>query len=72
MKSKMNNAVGPQVRKTKRSKKGLYPSLAAISVFAGLQSATQFFADRFNYQQNLGDNFNHVYLPWSIIKWASD
>lgn len=72
MKSKINNAVGPQVRSNKKAKKGLYPSLAAISVFAGLQSATQFFADKYNYHESLGANYNHVYLPWSIIKWASN
>jgi type IV secretion system protein VirD4 len=70
MKPKHNNAVGPQVRgKNKGSK--LLPTLGVLSLGAGLQSATQFFAYTFNYQNILGAHVNHVYAPWSILQWGS-
>lgn len=71
MKIKMNNAVGPQVRTKKGAGGKLLPVLGAVSLGAGLQSATQFFAHTFNYQANLGGHFNHVYAPWSILEWSS-
>ncbi|MGJ0492641.1 type IV secretory system conjugative DNA transfer family protein [Methylobacter sp.] len=70
MKPKHNNAVGPQVRgKNKGSK--LLPTLGVLSLGTGLQSATQFFAYTFNYQNILGAHVNHVYAPWSILQWGS-
>lgn len=71
MKIKMNNAVGPQVRTKKGAGGNFLPVLGVVSLGAGLQSATQFFAHTFNYQANLGGNFNHVYAPWSILEWSS-
>lgn len=72
MKPKINNAVGPQVRDRKPKKQRLLPALGAVSVLGGLQSATQFFAYTFNYQDNLGSHISHIYAPWSILNWASD
>lgn len=71
MKIKMNNAVGPQVRSAKPRASKLLPALGALSMGAGLQAATQYFAHTFNYQASLGDHIGHVYAPWSILQWAS-
>lgn len=70
MKPKHNNAVGPQVRSKNKGSK-LLPTLGVLSLGAGLQSATQFFAYTFNYQNILGAHVNHVYAPWSILQWGS-
>lgn len=72
MKLKRNNAVGPQVRSNQPaiSNKAL-PALAAVSVAAGLQVATQTAAHLFNYQDQLGTHFNHLYVPWRVIQWWS-
>ena len=69
-KKNFNNAVGPQVRQKKPSGK-LFPALAVGSVFAGLATATQYFAYDFGYQPALGMNWSHIYAPWDIIRWAS-
>lgn len=70
MKPKHNNSVGPQVRSKNKGSK-LLPTLGVLSLGAGLQSATQFFAYTFNYQNILGAHVNHVYAPWSILQWGS-
>ncbi|MFO0702155.1 MAG: conjugal transfer protein TraG, partial [Nitrospira sp.] len=71
MSTTYNNAVGPQVR-TPHPKPGLViPVLACASLVVGLQSATQFFAYTFNYQDVLGDQFGGLYKPWAILEWAS-
>jgi type IV secretion system protein VirD4 len=70
MKPKHNNAVGPQVRGKKKGNK-LLPTLGVLSLGAGLQSATQFFAYTFNYQDTLGAHVSHIYTPWSILQWGS-
>ncbi len=71
MSSTYNNAVGPQVR-APHPKPGLViPLLACASLVVGLQSATQFFAATFNYQDVLGDQFGGLYKPWAILEWAS-
>ncbi|OJW51148.1 MAG: conjugal transfer protein TraG [Alphaproteobacteria bacterium 41-28] len=70
MKIKMNNAVGPKVRSARSKENKLLPMLGVLSLSAGLQSATQFFAHTFNYQASLGANIAHVYLPWSILQWS--
>ena len=71
MSTTYNNAVGPQVR-APQSKPGLViPFLACASLVFGLQSATQFFAYTFNYQDVLGDHFGGLYQPWAILEWAS-
>lgn len=70
MKIKMNNAVGPQVRNKAAKKSKVLPILGALSMGAGLQAATQYFAYAFNYQDVLGHNFNGIYAPWSILQWA--
>lgn len=72
MKSNINNAVGPQVRSNPSTGKKVLPVLGVLSLGAGLQSATQFFAYTFGYQPILGDHFRHVYAPWSIVSWAAD
>ncbi len=70
MSSTYNNAVGPQVR-APHPKPGLViPLLACASLVVGLQSATQFFAATFNYQDVLGEPFGALYQPWAILEWA--
>jgi type IV secretion system protein VirD4 len=64
-----NNSVGPQVRVSKKVPKML-PVLGILSLLSGLQAATQYFAFLYGYQTALGMNFNHVYAPWAILKWA--
>ena len=71
MKIKMNNAIGPQVRSAKPRVSKLLPLLGALSLGAGLQAATQYFAHTFDYQASLGGHIGHVYAPWSILQWAS-
>lgn len=71
MKTTLNNAVGPQVRAKKPAKNKLLPALGALSLGAGLQSATQFFAHTFNYQEVLGPHIGHFYAPWSILQWSA-
>jgi type IV secretion system protein VirD4 len=71
MKDPFNNAVGPQVRGSAPKAGKLIPALVVVSLAAGLQSATQFFAHDFRYQAALGRHFEHVYAPWSILQWAS-
>jgi type IV secretion system protein VirD4 len=65
-----NNAVGPQVRAKKEGPGKIIPALAVLSIGAGLQAATQFFAHDFRYQSSLGANFHQIYAPWGIIQWA--
>lgn len=71
MKIKMNNAIGPQVRSAKPRASKLLPLLGALSLGAGLQAATQYFAHTFDYQASLGGHIGHIYAPWSILQWAS-
>lgn len=71
MKSKLNNAVGPQVRAAKPKTNKLLPILGGASLVGGLQAATQYFAHTFNYHPSLGANLEHVYAPWSILTWAA-
>jgi type IV secretion system protein VirD4 len=72
MKDVFNNTIGPQLRTKKRQRKPLIPAIAAASIFAGLQAATQYFAYEFGYQPGLGFNVNHIYPFWKIIPWAFD
>ncbi|HFR8143233.1 TPA: type IV secretory system conjugative DNA transfer family protein [Salmonella enterica] len=67
---KANNAVGPQVRAKKPKAGKTIPVLAGLSLGAGFQASTQFFAHTYQYQEGLGWNFNHVYAPWAILQWA--
>lgn len=71
MNTKMNNAVGPQVRSAKPKASKLLPTLGVLSLGGGLQAATQYFAHTFNYQDTLGAHIGHIYAPWSILQWAS-
>ena len=70
MKDKFNNAVGPQVRVEKPKAGKIIPVLAVVFMLAGLQSATQFFANEFGYQPQLGAHYQHIYTPWSILIWT--
>ncbi len=63
MKDPFNNAVGPQVRGSAPKAGKLIPALVVVSLAAGLQSATQFFAHDFGYQAALGRHFEHLYVP---------
>jgi type IV secretion system protein VirD4 len=71
MNDRFNNAVGPQVRTKKPGPGKVIPALAVLSLGAGLQAATQFFANDMRYQEALGAHVNHFYAPWKIIHWAS-
>ena len=70
MKDKFNNAVGPQVRVDKPKAGQLIPVLSVVFMLAGLQSATQFFAQEFGYASQLGPHYQHLYAPWSILLWT--
>ncbi|MDD5267597.1 MAG: type IV secretory system conjugative DNA transfer family protein [Methylococcales bacterium] len=70
MKDKFNNAVGPQVRVDKPKSGKIIPVLAVVFMLAGLQSATQFFANEFGFQPQLGAHYQHIYAPWSILIWT--
>ena len=47
-----------------------FSALAGVSVLAGLQSASQYFAHLFDYQPALGNQLGHLYAPWSILQWS--
>ena len=70
MKDKFNNAVGPQVRVDRTNAGWLIPILAVVFMWAGLQSSTQFFANEFGYQIQLGTHYQHIYAPWRILLWT--
>lgn len=69
MKDKFNNAVGPQVREAKPKAGKTLPILAVGALGIGLESATQFMAHDFSYQEQLGFNIAHIYPPWDILLW---
>jgi type IV secretion system protein VirD4 len=72
MRDGFNNAVGPQVRERKARGGKLFPALAMLSLGAGLQAATQFFASDMRYQAALGAGVGHgLYAPWAIVQWAA-
>jgi hypothetical protein len=71
MNDRFNNAVGPQVRAKKKGPGKVIPALAVVTMGAGLQAATQFFANDMRYQDALGPHINHYYPTWGIIQWAS-
>jgi len=71
MKDRFNNAVGPQVR-GRKSRTGIaIPALTILTLCAGLQAATQFFAYQMNFQAALGVHRSQVYAPWAIVQWAA-
>lgn len=70
MNDRFNNSVGPQVR-TKRARTGIViPILASLTLCAGMQAATQFFAWQMHYQAALGAHRSQAYPPWAIVQWA--
>ena len=70
MKSTINNTPGPQIRT--RTRPGfLFPILGSVSLLAGLQAATQYFAFLLAYQSGLGGHIGKVYPPWGILEWAT-
>jgi len=68
MKDKFNNSVGPQVRAKQPGSSKVIPILAILSLSAGLQAATQFFAHDFRYQAVLGASFHKIYPTWKAWK----
>ena len=48
----------------------LIPVLAVVFMLAGLQSSTQYFANEFGYQIQLGTHYQHIYAPWRILLWT--
>ncbi len=71
MKEKANNAVGPQTRRKSGGKDKVVPLVASLSLVAGAQAATQYFAHTFHYQATLGANIHRIYAPWAILQWYS-
>jgi type IV secretion system protein VirD4 len=72
MSEKRNNAVGPQVRMgPQKANRGLLALLVLASIVGALWAATQHFARSFNYHPALGENSQHLYMPWKILVWAS-
>ena len=71
MKDRFNNAVGPQVRTGKKGPGKAIPVMAALTLGAGLQAATQFFAHDMRYQAALGAHAGQFYPPWDILRWAA-
>ena len=43
--------------------------LTGMTLIAGLQFATQFFALKANYHPALGKSFSGIYPPWKIVEW---
>ena len=68
--SERNNAIGPNVRARHR-RALLVPALAAVSLVAGLATATQLFAWEFGRHSALGWNADGAYPPWAILEWAA-
>ncbi len=67
---KKQSKVGPQTRKQKAEHTTwLFPLMAAVSMLAGLQAATQYFAHLYQYQAGLGYNIMNIYPPWGIVVW---
>lgn len=71
MKDKFNNSIGPQIRSKKSSKNIIIPICTIFTLIAGLSSATQYFAYKFEYQAGLGANLNGFYPPWNMLVWLS-
>ncbi|KTD38614.1 conjugal transfer coupling protein TraG [Legionella nautarum] len=63
------NHAGPQNKNPKKARHRYILSLVLLSLIAGLQGATQFFAYQFHYQAILGFSFFHLYWPWDIVLW---
>jgi type IV secretion system protein VirD4 len=68
MNRSFNNKIGPDVRGI-RQKISFIPLFTVLVIILSLQSATQYFAAYFSYQEALGSNFFYLYFPWSIISW---
>ncbi len=66
--TKDNNRFGKDAGADKN--KRMVGFLAIIFLVGGFQVATQYFAHKFNYQPQLGAQFNHIYEPWAILVWA--
>jgi type IV secretion system protein VirD4 len=66
-----NNTVGPQVRTGKKGQSKAIPIMAALSLGAGLQAATQLFAHDMRYQEALGAHADKLYPTWAILRWAA-
>ncbi|MBS0300060.1 MAG: type IV secretory system conjugative DNA transfer family protein, partial [Proteobacteria bacterium] len=45
--------------------------LSVVCLVGGFQVATQYFAQQFNYQSQLGAHFFNIYEPWAILLWAN-
>jgi type IV secretion system protein VirD4 len=71
MKTRFNNAVGPQVRAKGPRAGKMVPALTLLAFCGGLQAATQFFAHDMRHQAVLGPNVDHFYPPWAIVRWAA-
>ena len=68
--SRLNNAVGPQVRaKTKKANYKLSLLILLTVLIVSLQFSTQFLAYKFHHQAILGFSFKGLYMPWQSILW---
>lgn len=67
-----NPMVGPQLRsRADGPRRWPLVLLATATVMLSLGASTQYLAHQFNYQAALGGHYHRVYLPWSILPWAS-
>lgn len=69
MRQPKHSAPGPKAPPRRATQNKSIPLLAIASLGVGLQTATQYLAHLFDYQDGLGASWNHVYLPWSIVTW---
>jgi type IV secretion system protein VirD4 len=69
--TRRNNAIGPQVRQSRvRNASTPHAIGALLSLVLGLGTATQYFANQFQYQAALGHNYGGFYPPWQILVWS--
>ena len=69
MNDKFNNAVGPQVR-APRAKAGKTIPVLAVCHSSGLAVRHAILRTDFQYQSRWAP-LQHLYVPWSILHWAS-
>ncbi len=72
MSKRFNNAIGPNVRASKKTHPITMP-LVVLAIFAiALWSGTQFFAYQTHFHPRLGWNFHGAYPFWRLASWAWD
>lgn len=68
--SKLNKAIGPQVRQKPHNQMNLFIALwVFVCLLISMQIATQYAAYKLHYHASLGFSLAHVYLPWQVFGW---